>query len=147
MFNIKPLDQFRTPYIQINRVDGKFGAVGEIERFITMDSDKIESFENVLASIMDRSVREWVYLATDSSWDLDSASTTLESDEVPPELEDEPDAGVPKFAKLHNLMPVLSVGTLQDVIANAICQKPSATLHELFLAFEFYYKHDAFIKM
>jgi hypothetical protein len=72
--------------------------------------------------------------------------TTLESEEVPPDLEDEPDAGVPDFAKMNGLIRTLEVATLQDVVSNARFQRPQATLDELFNAFRFYHDRDAFIQ-
>jgi hypothetical protein len=66
---------------------------------------------------------------------------------VPPELEDEPDAEVPQFAKDNKLMQVVPVATLQDIVSNARAQKPSATLEELFEAFKFYFERDAVIEL
>jgi hypothetical protein len=112
-----------------------------------MNTDQIDRFEDVLATIATRSVRAWVYLPSHRNWSLDSESATLESDEVPPELEDEPYAGVPEVAKQHSLMQVVPVATLQDIVSNALQQKPDATPQELFAAFNFYYNNDAFIEM
>ncbi|WP_461617494.1 DUF7716 domain-containing protein [Bradyrhizobium sp. 23AC] len=112
-----------------------------------MDIDQIDSFRTVIATIMNRSARAWVYLPSGRTWSLDSESATLESDEVPPELEDEPDAGIPQFAKRHDLMQVMPVTTLQDIVSNARRQKPDATLDELFAAFVFCYENDAFMEL
>lgn len=54
-----------------------------------MNTNQIDSFQDVLATVMKRSIRAWVYLPIDRKWSLDSESATLESEEVPPELEDE----------------------------------------------------------
>jgi hypothetical protein len=112
-----------------------------------MDTNQVESFRDVLKTIHTRSPSEWVYLPYGGTWSLDSLAITLESDEVPPELEDDPDAGIPQFAKQHNLMQVIPVGSLQDVVSNALQQKPNATPEELFIAFRFYYSNDAFMEM
>ncbi|WP_441467226.1 DUF7716 domain-containing protein [Bradyrhizobium xenonodulans] len=112
-----------------------------------MDIDQIVSFQVVVATIMNRSPRAWVYLPSGRKWSLASESATLESDEVPPELEDEPDAWIPQFAKRHDLVQVMPVTTLQEIVSNARQQKPNATLDELFAAFIFYYKNDAFIEL
>lgn len=112
-----------------------------------MVADRIDSFREVLATTMERSVREWVYLPRNMEWSLDSKSATLESEEVPPELEDEPDAGLPQFAKRHDLVQAVPVGTLQDIVSNALQQNPDASLDELFDAFVFYYNNDAFIEI
>jgi hypothetical protein len=106
----------------------------------------ISSFHDVLETIMDRSTSAWVYLPASRDWSLHSQSITLESEEVPPELEDEPDAGVPRVAKDHALVRVLPVATLQDVVFNARQQRPLASLEDLFAAFKFYYERDAFIE-
>lgn len=106
----------------------------------------IKNFKEILLKITDHSVRAWVYLPADKNWDIDSPCAVLESEEVPPELEDEPDAGVPEIAKLNDLMQVLPVSTVQDIVANAKVQKPDATINDLFMAFKFYFQHDAFYK-
>lgn len=107
----------------------------------------IKSFHDVLETISKRSPREWVYLPSAGPWNLQSASATLESDEVPPELEDEPDAGVPQFAMDHGLKQVVPVTTLQDIVSNALEQDPDATMDDLFAAFDYYYRKDAFIEI
>lgn len=112
-----------------------------------MNTNQIDSFQDVLATVMKRSVRAWVYLPSDRKWSLDSESATLESEEVPPELADEPDAGVPQLAKRHGLMQVVPVATLQDIVSNALQQKSNATPNEIFAAFDYYYKNDAFIEI
>jgi hypothetical protein len=71
----------------------------------------------------------------------------LESEEVPPELEDDPDAGVPEFAKRNNLIQALPVTVVQDIATNARSQKPDANLGDLLYAFLYYYKHDAFVEL
>lgn len=112
-----------------------------------MNIGKIETFQEVLETLSSRSSREWVYLPLEGQWDLTSASATLESEEVPPEMEDDPDAGVPQFAIDHRLKQAVPVTTLQDIVANALDQKPDAKLEELLAAFLYFYKHDAFMEI
>lgn len=107
----------------------------------------METFQDVIETISKRSPRDWVYLPIAGGWNLASASVTLESDEVPPELEDEPNAGVPQFAKDHGLKQAVPVTTLQDIVLNAFEQKPDATMSDLFAAFDHYYRNDAFIEI
>lgn len=107
----------------------------------------MNSFQEVLETAFERSTREWLYLPFDREWSLASEATTLESEEVPPELEDEPDAGVPIIAKRNNLMQVMPVATLQDIIVNAKMYKPEISNQQLFEAFLFYYNNDAFKKI
>jgi hypothetical protein len=107
---------------------------------------QITKFRDVITTIMERSPREWVYLPKAGSWSLEAVSATLESEEVPSELEEEPDAGIPALALHHGLMQVLPVTTLQDIIFNARVRKPTASPEDLFRAFKFYYDRDAFIE-
>ena len=102
-------------------------------------------FRDVLSTIMEASDREWVYLPSDRNWNLESKSAVLLSEEVPPELENEPDAGIPQFAKENGLIPVIPVASLREVVFNARVQKPTATDEDLFTAFRFFYDHDAFM--
>jgi hypothetical protein len=110
-----------------------------------MNSATIETLSEVLATIDDRPQNAWVYLAKDEEWGLASKSAVMESEEVPAGLEDEPDAGVPEFAKQNNLIQVLPVSVLQDVVANARAQRNRVAANDLLRAFLFYYRHDAFI--
>jgi len=110
-----------------------------------MNDDKINDFQSILETIMDRSTSAWVYLPSGESWSLESKSAVLESEEVPAEFDDEPDAGIPQFAKDQGFMQVMPVATLQDIVANAREQRRFATADDLFAAFKFYYEHDAFI--
>ena len=112
-----------------------------------MNKEHIISLKDVLLGISEMPSKSWVYLPADKKWNLDSRCAVLESEEVPPDLEDEPDAGVPEFAKLNALIQVLPVTVMQDILANVRLQKNSASVDELFQAFLFYYKHDAFIKL
>jgi hypothetical protein len=112
-----------------------------------MKHEEIMIFEDVLKTIGDKSLRAWVYLPKDRNWSLHSTSAVLESEEVPPEFEDEPDAGMPEFAKRTNLIRVLPVAVLQEVVSNARAQISDATFEELFRAFEYYYENDAFIEL
>lgn len=114
---------------------------------IFMSNEKIMSFKEALVGIEATPATFWVYLPADQNWNLDSECAILESDEVPPELEDDPDAGVPEFAKQNNLVQALSVAVLQDIVINARTQKPNATLDDLLRAFAYYFEHDAFIDL
>jgi hypothetical protein len=103
------------------------------------------TFETLLKTIHLQPWTDWVYLPANEVWTLSSKSVVLESEEVAPEFEDEPDADIPEFAKTNNLKRVLSVSNIQDIVSNARAQKLDVTVEELFQAFEYYYKNDAFI--
>ncbi len=110
-----------------------------------MISEKTMPLRDAIATIAERSTTAWVYLPADRNWSLSSKCAILESEEVPPEHEDEPDAGVPEFAKRNGLMRVLPVAVVQDIVTNARAQEPDATLEVLFEALEYYYENDAFL--
>ena len=112
-----------------------------------MTDNRIETFADVLATISGRAANAWVYLPVGEEWSLASRSITLVSDEVSPEEEDLPDAGVPEFAKQNGLTQAIDVLGLQDVVSNALCQRPSATPEDLLRAFLFYRRQDAFIEV
>jgi hypothetical protein len=108
-------------------------------------NEAIMTFEDVLGTIAQQSSRAWVYLPDSHDWSLQSKAAILESEEVPSELEDEPDAGIPAFAKANNFIQVVPVTVLQDIVTNARTQKPDSSPAELFRAFQYYYKNDTFI--
>ena len=112
-----------------------------------MSNEKIISFDEALLNIANSSATAWVYLPIERNWNLNSKCAVLESEEVPPESEDDPDAGLPEFAKRNRLMQVLPVTVIQDIMTNARMKKPGATLDDFFRAFLYYHKHDAFIDL
>ena len=109
------------------------------------DDTRALRFKDVLLNIDKYSYTQWVYLPRDERWSLESRCAVLEDDEVPPEMEEEPEAGVPEFAKLNRLKRALTVTAVQDVLANARQQLPEATREVLFQAFMYYHEHDAFL--
>lgn len=112
-----------------------------------MNKRQLVPLKTVLLSIKDEPPRAWLYLPKDRNWSIDSLCAVLESEEVPPELEDDPEAGVPQFAKQNELLQALPVTVVQDVVMNAKAQKPDASPEDFFRAMLFYYRHDAFIKL
>ncbi len=109
-------------------------------------SAEMLKLRDVLKDIERSSPKAWVYLPDHKQWHLDSMSAVLESEEVPPELEDDPNAGIPEFARHNHLMQVLPVTVVQDILRNTRAQKTNASIDEYFQAFEYYYRHDAFIQ-
>jgi hypothetical protein len=112
-----------------------------------MKRARMRTLEEVLRFLSSHSPEGWLYLPKDGQWGLKSSAAILVSDEVPPELEEDPDAGIPKFAKIHQLQQVFEVGTVQDIIFNARAQKPNVTLDDIFQALKFYYDHDSFMEL
>ena len=86
----------------------------------------------------------WLYLPRAGEWNLATTAAVLESDEIPEEEEDLPEAGVPEFAKANDLRQVLPITVVQDIVANLKLFHPSPTAAETLAAFTFYYDNDAF---
>ncbi len=101
----------------------------------------------ILDNVENENERAWVYLPENGAWGLDSPALALESLEVSPEEEDDPDAGIPPEAKFFKLKQALPVGVIRDIVANAKAQRPNVDSGGLFSAFIFYYKNDAFIQL
>ena len=108
-------------------------------------NEGIQIFKDVLSNIGKWPSKGWLYLPDERNWDLNSKCAILESNEVPPELEDNPDAGLPDFAKKNLLIETVPITVAKDIVWNARAQKSDITLEDLFRAFQYYYKHDAFI--
>lgn len=106
-----------------------------------------QPFSELLVNIDRADPRAWVYLQAAIPWQPDSVSAVIESEEVPPELEDEPEAGVPDFARRNGLVRVLPVTVLQDAVRNARSQRANVSSDDLFAAFDFYRRNDAFIAL
>lgn len=104
-------------------------------------------FREVLCGIERYSTKCWVYLSEVDSWNINSPCLVLESEEVPPEREDHPDAGVPDAAKRLKMMQAITVAEVQDVVANAKIQKADVDAETLFRAFLYYYDNDAYLSL
>ena len=102
------------------------------------------TLEEVLRGLDDFSERAWLYLPRAGGWNLATMAAVLESDEIPEEEEDLPEAGVPEFAKANDLQQVLPITVVQDIVANLKLFRPSPTSAETLAAFTFYYDNDAF---
>jgi hypothetical protein len=105
------------------------------------------TLREALHSIDSQSIGCWLYLSASVNWTLDSPCLILESEEVPPELEDDPDAGIPEIVKERDLMEALSVGQVQEIVTNAKSQKANVSDEELLEAFLYYYDNDAFLTL
>ena len=105
----------------------------------------LRTLGDILLSVGEQPEGAWLFLPKSGDWTLDSFAVVLQSQEVPPELEDDEDAGMPAFAKQNNLQCVLPVATVQDIVSSARRQKPAFTSADLFGALKFYYERDAFM--
>lgn len=98
----------------------------------------------VLNDIDAHPANAWLYLPRAPEWSPTTEAAVLVSEEVPPEEEDEPEAGVPEYAKLNGLRQVLPVTVVQDVLAHLASSKVDPTPVERVSALKFYFDHDAF---
>lgn len=89
----------------------------------------------------------WVFLPRHKQWDLETPSIVLQFEEVPPEEENKPNAGIPDFALKNNLLLTLDVPSLQDIMINLREQEPKPSPELMLKAFLYYFEHDAFIDL
>jgi len=106
----------------------------------------LRTLGELLLSVETQPDKAWLFLPLTGNWTLETSAVVLELEEVPPELEDKPDAGIPAFARQNMLKCILPVLALQDIVSNAREQKSRATAADLLMAFNHYYERDAFIE-
>lgn len=83
----------------------------------------------------------WLYLPK-KPWRLDTPCAWVSFD-----IDAEPGSDPrPDFVRDRNWAETLDAEGVQDVVANALAQRPGAGLEDLLQAFEFYVENDAFIK-
>lgn len=111
------------------------------------DQKDIVPLRGVLEQLGELDERAWLYLSATERWQLDSGAAVLVSEEVPPELEDDPDAGVPEFAKTNGLMQVLQVSTVKEIVENVRLQREHPEPETLLRALLYYFDHDAFVEL
>lgn len=100
---------------------------------------------NVLANAVDLDWREYLFLPKDKNWSIDSICSLINWDDLEDdELAD--DEETPQFAIDNNLIYALNMATVQDIVDNAKQQRPMCSESDLFEAFLYYYKNDAFIE-
>jgi len=111
------------------------------------EEEKTLPFREVLLEPEPHDDKAWLYLPAEEKWRIDSTCAVLRGEEVPPELEDDPEADVPAFARQHGLMPALPVSTVKEIVENARLQRKDVDLQTLFTAFLHYYDNDAFVEL
>ncbi len=102
------------------------------------------TLEDVFVQIDYLPTNAWLYLPSGEDWALESPAAILVSEEVAEDEEDQPDAGVPEYAKAHGLRQVLPVPVVGDILANLESLRPSAGSSEMLSALMFYWRNDAF---
>ena len=108
-----------------------------------MKTEKIVG--EVFANSEEECTNSWLYLPMEKPWSLDSKCLVLESEEVPPEEEDKPNAGIPQIAISMGMIQIMPITTVQDIIINAKEQSKTLSEKDFFEAFLYYYDNDAFM--
>ncbi|WP_321575120.1 hypothetical protein [Burkholderia sp. BE17] len=82
----------------------------------------------------------WLYLP-ETAWTLDTQGVFAEDDK-----DADPDADPrPEIARTNDWQEVLDVASIEDIVSNAVAQIENPTIEQLFEAFLYYFKNDAFI--
>jgi hypothetical protein len=103
------------------------------------------TLRDVLTDIDAYPTKAWLYLPASKNWKLESPGLVLESDEVPPHREDEPDSGVPDLARRLGMIQALPIADVQDIVWNVRRQRPHIDDQTLLKAFLYYYENDGYI--
>ncbi len=101
--------------------------------------ENLIELRDVLLNSADLSWDESLFLPEDKNWSLNSKGYLINLDNL------EDDEETPQFAIDNNLIYVLSVADIQDIVDNAKQQRSESSESDLFEAFLYYYKNDAFI--
>jgi hypothetical protein len=103
--------------------------------------ENLIEFHKVLLNIENHLWSDSLFLPSNKQWSLESLCYVYDLDDL------EDDEEVPKFALENKLIYVISISELQDIVSNALQQNPLCSENELFEAFLYYYKNDAFISI
>jgi hypothetical protein len=101
--------------------------------------ENLMEFRDILNNASSLSWKDSLFLPNDKNWSLDTTCYLFDLDDL------EDDEEIPQYAIENNLMYVLSISDIQDIVDNAKQQRPQCSELELFQAFLYYYKNDAFI--
>jgi hypothetical protein len=83
--------------------------------------------------------RHALYLPPHGEWSEATPCAAIDPDECEAPEDD------PPLAKKHGLRYAMGVSAVQDIVANALLQKPDADVGDLLDAFLFYYENDSFV--
>ncbi|RPF54146.1 DUF7716 domain-containing protein [Aquisalibacillus elongatus] len=101
--------------------------------------EKLIELRSVLLNAMDFNWDDSLFLPSNEEWFLSSKCYLYNLDDL------EDDEEVPKFALDNDFKYVLSIADVQDIVDNAHQQLIECSELDLFNAFYYYYKNDAFI--
>lgn len=102
--------------------------------------EELVELRKVLVSAESYSWESSLFLPDSMNWEIDSLCAVLNMDDLADDEE------VPEFAVKNRLIYVLSIQEIQDIVRNAYSQRSNCVDKNLFEAFLYYYKNDAFIQ-
>lgn len=88
--------------------------------------------------------RGWLFLASGTKWSLASEALVLPLDDVFPDEELEPGAGIPAVVKERQFSLVLQIADVEGIVSNARAQRANIGVAELLEALIYYVDHDAY---
>lgn len=100
---------------------------------------KLIDLQTVLVNAKDFNWEDSLFLSGSEEWSLSSKCYLFNLDDL------DDDEELPKFALDKNFKYVLSIADVQDIVDNAQQQLMECSESDLFDAFKYYYKNDAFI--
>lgn len=100
---------------------------------------KLIDLQTVLVNAKDFNWEDSLFLSGSEEWSLSSKCYLFNLDDL------DDDEELPKFALDNNFKYVLSIADVQDIVDNAQQQLMECSESDLFDAFKYYYKNDAFI--
>lgn len=101
---------------------------------------RLQKLSEIFIAVDELPWRSALYITGNYPWREDSLCAVLDSDEL------EPSDHAKDFVRTNNLRYCLGVQDIQDIVANARQQVAAISTSHLIEAFNFYYKHDAFIR-
>lgn len=107
---------------------------------------EIVPFRDLLSEIgeLQHEATGWLFLPQNDEWTLDSPAALMSLNEVPPNCLNSEDVATPKLAKENKMKRVLAAADVQDIVDNVRQQVTNASMEEIFGAFFYYYRFDAF---
>ncbi|WP_066314730.1 hypothetical protein [Bacillus sp. FJAT-29814] len=103
--------------------------------------EKLIKLEEVLLNPNDYSWADSLFLPENKNWNINSPAAVLNLDDL------EEGEVSPQFALDNKLILVFSIQEVQDIVENANQQREKCSVNDLFDAFLFYCRNDAFISL
>ena len=107
-----------------------------------MNMVKLKTLSDILSTIDDIDCMDSLYIDKHDKYiNLSTKCAILDADET-----EDPEGETHNFAKENQLKYCLQISHIQDIKDNALEQKEQISIDELYRAFVFYFRNDAFIE-